>query len=68
MDWGLRIEDVEQPVMLYHCRDDEEVPFAMAEKTMKYLKNAELIAHDTGGHMSEELMMAMMQRIIVTYK
>lgn len=68
MDWGFRIEDVEQPVMLYHCRDDQEVPFAMAEKTMEYLKNAELIAHDTGGHMSEKLMMDMMNRIIAVYK
>jgi len=54
--------------MLYHCRDDQEVPFAMAEKTMGYLKHAEMIAHDTGGHMSEKLMMAMMQKIISIYK
>lgn len=68
MDWGFDIEAVEQPVMLYHCRDDQEVPFAMAEKTMEYLKHGEMIAHDTGGHMSEKLMMSMMQRIISIYK
>lgn len=54
--------------MLYHCRDDQEVPFIMAEKTMEYLKNAEKIVHDTGGHMSGKLMMEMMNRIISIYK
>ena len=67
-DWGFSIETVEQPVELYHCRDDQEVPFSMAEKTIEYLKNAELIAHDTGGHMSEKLMLDMMNRIISIYK
>lgn len=66
-DWGFAIEDVEQPVQLYHCRDDQEVPFAMAEKTMGYLPHAEMIAHDVGGHMSELLMMDMMSRIIVMH-
>ena len=68
MDWGFPIEAVEQPVVLYHCRDDQEVPFAMAKKTMEYLENAEMIAHDTGGHMSEKLMIDMMNRIISIYK
>lgn len=68
MDWGFPIEDVKQPVVLYHCRDDQEVPFTMAEQTMKYLDNAEMVVHDTGGHMSEELMMDMMNRIIARYK
>lgn len=66
--------DVSQPiintediVLLFHCRDDQEVPFAIAEKTMTYLKNAEMIAHDTEGHLSEALMMDMMNRIIAKY-
>lgn len=67
MDWGFNIEDVHQPVLLFHCRDDQEVPFATAEKTMAYLKNAEMITHDTGGHLSEALMMDMMNRIIAKY-
>ena len=67
-DWGFHIEDVRQPVVLYHCRDDQEVPFAMAVKTMEYLDNAEMVAHDTGGHMSEKLMMDMLDRIVALYK
>lgn len=66
-DWGFAVEDVAQPVLMFHCRDDQEVPFSTAEKTKEYLKNAELIAHDTGGHMSEALMMDMMNRIIALY-
>lgn len=68
MDWGFDIENIEQPVLLFHCRDDKEVPFEIAEKTMEYLKNARMFAHDTGGHMSQELMTDMMNRIISSYK
>lgn len=64
---GMAACDVSQPVLLFHCRDDQEVPFAIAEKTMTYLKNAEMIAHDTEGHLSEALMMDMMNRIIAKY-
>lgn len=68
MDWEFDIEDVLQPVQLFHCRDDQEVPFAMAEKTMEYLKDAKLVVHDTGGHMSEALMLDMMNRIISSHR
>lgn len=64
MDWGFDLETVMQPVYLFHCRDDAEVPFAMAEKTMEYLPRAEMTAHDTGGHMSEALTADMMTRIL----
>lgn len=64
MDWGFDLGTVMQPVYLFHCRDDAEVPFAMAEKTMGYLPHAEMTTHDTGGHMSEALTAAMMTRIL----
>jgi pimeloyl-ACP methyl ester carboxylesterase len=66
-DWGFHIEDVKQPVYLYHCRDDQEVPFAIAEKTASYLPNAKMFVRDTGGHMSSELMKDMMDKIIELY-
>ncbi|MDR1245943.1 MAG: hypothetical protein LBK57_02820, partial [Clostridiales Family XIII bacterium] len=62
-DWGFDIENVTQPVYMYHCRDDSEVPFAMAEKTKEYLPNAAMFARDTGGHLSPELMTDMMETI-----
>jgi pimeloyl-ACP methyl ester carboxylesterase len=62
-DWGFDIEKITQPVYLYHCRDDREVPFALAEKTMEYLPNATMFARDTGGHLSPELMADMMETI-----
>ena len=62
-DWGFDIEKVMQPVYLYHCRDDSEVPFAMAEKTKEYLPNAAMFTRDTGGHLAPELMADMMKAI-----
>jgi predicted alpha/beta hydrolase family esterase len=38
------------PVVLHHCRDDEEVPFAHLELNRAALPAAAVHVHDDGGH------------------
>lgn len=42
------------PLFFYHCRDDEEVPFAQFEKYKKKIENATFHAIKTGGHQFED--------------
>jgi pimeloyl-ACP methyl ester carboxylesterase len=39
MDWGFKLSDVKQTVVMQHSREDSQVPFAAAELTAKLLPN-----------------------------
>ena len=51
-DWGFKIEDIRQPVHMWHGREDKNIPFSYAEKLAALLPN--VITHwtDNDGHYS----------------
>lgn len=52
--FATRLPDV--PIYIYHCRDDEEVPFTHAEIYAEHIPTAKLRAVHTGGHqMNDDL-------------
>ena len=42
MPWNLRLSEIKQPVILYHAREDEMVPYDAAKEMVKYLGNYDL--------------------------
>lgn len=65
--WGFDIEKVEQPVRIYHSRDDEEVPYSMAEKTASYLKNVRVYSYAGEPHTSSVIMEDIMKTLIIKH-
>jgi pimeloyl-ACP methyl ester carboxylesterase len=37
--WGLPLRDIRQPVVMYHAKDDEMIPFAAAREMPRHLPN-----------------------------
>lgn len=41
MPWNLQLFEIKQPVILYHAREDEMVPYNAAKEMVKYLGNCD---------------------------
>jgi pimeloyl-ACP methyl ester carboxylesterase len=54
MDWGFKLEDLKQPVIMRHARYDTGVPFVTAEMTSKLIQKCELIIEDSDVHFSTD--------------
>jgi pimeloyl-ACP methyl ester carboxylesterase len=54
MDWGFRLSEVKQKVIMRHARSDPGVPLAAVELTSVMLPNAALRVEDSDIHFSQE--------------
>ncbi len=64
LPWGFEIEEVAQPVRMFHSRSDAEVPYAIAEKTMGYLKDASMRTYEKESHQSPKMLKDVMKEIV----
>jgi pimeloyl-ACP methyl ester carboxylesterase len=51
-DWGLRLEDIQTPVLLWHGEVDQNVPVAMARYMAKAIPHSEAKFYPNEGHLS----------------
>jgi pimeloyl-ACP methyl ester carboxylesterase len=56
MDWGFRLQDVGEKVIIQHSKTDQAVPFITALLTSKLLPNCSLDIKETGEHFSSEVL------------
>ena len=65
LDWGFRLEQIEQPAHLRHSRADDSVPFACAERTAALLPHAHLDARPIDPHFSAAVLDDVLQTTLL---
>ncbi|MCU0522395.1 MAG: hypothetical protein MUF84_17100, partial [Anaerolineae bacterium] len=56
--WGFRLAEARTPVVMQHSRTDDNVPFALAERTARMLPDCRLVVRESGPHFSPALLSA----------
>lgn len=67
LPWGFEIEDITQPVRMFHSRSDEEVPYTIAVKSMCYMQNATIKSYENEPHASEGMLRDVMMKIVADH-
>lgn len=67
LPWGFEIEKIAQPVLMFHSKADQEVPYAIAEKTMSYLKNVSMRTYESEPHSSKSMLQDVMAQILLDH-
>jgi len=65
MDWGFKVPQVNQQVIMRHARFDPGVPLATAEITSAMLPNAALYVEESDIHFSQESLEAFFESAII---
>jgi pimeloyl-ACP methyl ester carboxylesterase len=65
MDWGFKLEDLKQTVLIRHARFDPAVPFITAELTSRMLSNCSLFVEENEIHFSEAAISVFFQSVII---
>jgi pimeloyl-ACP methyl ester carboxylesterase len=65
VDWGFKLGEIKQPVVMRHARFDPGVPLTAVEMTAALLPKAKLIVEETDIHFSQETLDAYFESEII---
>jgi pimeloyl-ACP methyl ester carboxylesterase len=64
LDWGFKLPDVKQTVIMQHSKADTQVPFIAAEMTAKQLPNCRMIVRESDNHFSKEILDKFIKEVV----
>ena len=67
MDWGFRLQEVGENVMMRHSRVDEAVPFETAEMTARLLPKCKLDIRESDVHFSKDVLQGFFSTVMAGY-
>jgi pimeloyl-ACP methyl ester carboxylesterase len=67
-DWGFSLSEVKALVYMQHSKEDDQVPFVVAEMTAKLLPNCRFEAREKGEHFSKEILDDFIKTAMTRYK